>query len=117
MTYIAGYDLAKRPPNVRVVFVPDVQIFERLPNLFSNEIHTAMSFLYDDMKTVCVKALAYEEVQKLRDEKFDLLILHIGLTECFLTFAYELQVCNYLITPGKNLESLRLKKIKWKALS
>lgn len=97
MTYIAGYEPSKRLPNVKVVVVPGVQIFENMPNLFTHTVHTAMTSLIDDMKTVCVDALSYEGVQKLRDEKFDLVILHIGITECFLTFAYELQVCDDLV--------------------
>lgn len=96
MTYIAGYEPSTRHPNIKVVLVPGVQIFENMPNLFTTDVHTGMSAIFDDLKKVCTDALGHEGVQRLRKEKFDLLILHMGLTECFLTFAHELQVCNIL---------------------
>ena len=94
VTYVSGYELTKPRPDIRVVFVPGVQIFENLPNLFTTKTHTAMGSILDAIQTVCVKALGCEAVQSLKDEKFDLVMLHAGLTECFLSFAHNSKVCS-----------------------
>ncbi|MPC94841.1 hypothetical protein E2C01_090029 [Portunus trituberculatus] len=44
------------------------------------------------MKMACNKALAYEGVQRLNEEKFDLVLLYTDLTDCFLSFAHKLKV-------------------------
>ncbi|MPC54461.1 hypothetical protein E2C01_048378 [Portunus trituberculatus] len=92
VTYLSGFESTKERPNIRVVFVPDVQILKKLRNLFTDNVNTAFAAIFDDMLEVCVKALSYEGVQRLNDEKFDLVILHAGLTECFLSFAHKLKV-------------------------
>ncbi|KAK8394674.1 hypothetical protein O3P69_005860 [Scylla paramamosain] len=92
VTYVTGYEMSSSHPNIRVVVVPDVNIYEKMPNLFTTDTFTAMDAIYDDLKEVCIKALAFEAVQRLNDEKFDLLILCAALTECFLSFAHKLKV-------------------------
>ncbi|XP_045119842.1 UDP-glycosyltransferase UGT5-like isoform X1 [Portunus trituberculatus] len=103
VTYISGYKKSSSHPNIREVVVPDVNIFEKMPSLFTTDRFTAIGAIYDDMKTVCIKALAYEEVQRLNDEKFDLVILYAALTECFLSFAHKLKVPFMYINPNKLL--------------
>lgn len=89
---MAGYDQYSESPNVEVVVVPGVQIFEKMPNRFTHKTFDAVIAIYDDMKTICVEALASEGVQRLRNEKIDLVILHVGITECFLSFVHEQKV-------------------------
>ncbi|XP_045120213.1 UDP-glycosyltransferase UGT5-like [Portunus trituberculatus] len=101
VTYLSGFESTKERPNIRVVFVPDVQILKKLRNLFTDNVNTAFAAIFDDMLEVCVKALSYEGVQRLNDEKFDLIILHAGLTECFLSFAHKLKVPFIFVNPNK----------------
>lgn len=98
---MAGYTVSSKSPNIRVVKVPDeVQILNKVPNLFTNNQHLAMASIMKEMEVACVNALAYEGVQKLRDEKFDLVIVHAAVSECFLSFVHQLQVCLTLKPSG-----------------
>lgn len=93
VTYVAGYELTPKSPDIQMVYVPDVKIFEKMPNLFTTDPHEAMFAIYNDMQVACSIALGYEGVQRLKDEEYDLVIAQAGLSECFLSFAYKLQVC------------------------
>ncbi|XP_050735224.1 UDP-glycosyltransferase UGT5-like isoform X1 [Eriocheir sinensis] len=102
VTYVAGYTVSSKSPNIRVVKVPDeVQILNKVPNLFTNNQHLAMASIMKEMEVACVNALAYEGVQKLRDEKFDLVIVHAAVSECFLSFVHQLQVPFIYGNPNK----------------
>lgn len=103
VTYVTGYEKSSSHPNIRVVVVPDVNIFDKMPNLFTTDRFTAIGAIYNDMKEVCIKALSHEAVQRLNDEKFDLVILYLALTECFLSFAHKLKVPFIYVNPNKLL--------------
>ncbi|KAG0726461.1 hypothetical protein GWK47_036503 [Chionoecetes opilio] len=101
VTYLSGYESSNKHPNIRVIFVPDIQIFNNMQQLFTTDSRTAMTSILDDMKRTCIKALAYEGVQRLVDEKFDLVILHIAFSECFLSFVHNLKIPFIFVNPNK----------------
>ncbi|KAK8394676.1 hypothetical protein O3P69_005862 [Scylla paramamosain] len=101
VTCITGYEFSTKKPNIRMVFIPDIQIYNKMPNLFESDSRTAVSFLLELLKTACVKALSYEEVQSLREEKFDLILVQAVGSECFLSFVHELKVPFIFVNPNK----------------
>ena len=103
VTYLSGYEKSSSHPNIKVVVVPDVNILNKMPNIFTTNMFTVLGAMYNDLKKACIKALEYEEVQRLNNEKFDLLILYTDLTECFLSFAHKQKVCSF---HGKHVASL-----------
>ena len=96
MTYITGYETPKKHPNIRVVFVPDVNVLEKVPSYFNTSSHKALTKIYGELQEICLRALAYEGVQSIKNEKFDLVILYAAFTECFLSFVHKLKVCCFL---------------------
>ncbi|KAG0711502.1 hypothetical protein GWK47_020496 [Chionoecetes opilio] len=72
VTYLSAYESSNKHPYIRVIFVPDIQIYNNMQQLFTTDSGTAMLSILDDMRRTCIKALAYEGVQRLMDEKFDL---------------------------------------------
>ena len=95
VTYVTGYERSSSHPNIKVVVVPDVNVYEKMPNTFTTNRYAALGAIYKDMSSVCIKALLNEDVQRLNDEKFDLVILYAVLTECFLSFAHKQKVCSF----------------------
>ena len=93
---MSGFEVPSKSPNIKALHVPDVELYQKLPNPFTTNQHVALASIYKDMQTKCVDALGYEGVQKLNDERFDLLFLHGFIHECFLSFAHKLQVCTNL---------------------
>ena len=95
MTYLSGYEISNKQPNIRVVYIPDIKIYNTITNLFTESSNAGIMLM--QFGAACVKALSFEGVQSLRNEKFDLVILHAALTDCFLSFVYELKVCSFFI--------------------
>lgn len=66
-----------------------------MPNLFTTNHHIAIASIYKEMEVACVNALANEGVQELNNERFDLVMLHSSINDCFLSFVHQLQVCSH----------------------
>lgn len=92
---MTGYEPYNKSPNIKIVVVPGVNLYEKMHIPFTNirRPGATMLSIYSDMRTICVEALSYKGVQSLTEEKFDLIILHAALTECFLLFVHKLKVC------------------------
>ena len=48
--------------------------------------------LFPTMITACTDALGHSAVQALFKEEFDLVMLYMSLTDCFLSFVHKLKV-------------------------
>lgn len=89
---MTGYELPHKSPNIEMVVVPGVRILEKMNNSFTINPAGGVNSIVNDMNTICLDALAYEGVQRLKDKAFGLVMLYVFATECFLTFAHTLKV-------------------------
>lgn len=91
MTLVTGVESTSQRPNIREVFVPN-KVLEKMPNLFNTNPMKMTWQILPEMITACNEALATNEVQEILKEEFDLVMIYMGTTECFLSVVHEKKV-------------------------
>ncbi|CAL4065676.1 unnamed protein product, partial [Meganyctiphanes norvegica] len=74
----------------REVVLPIRDINTMMPNLF--EGRAAGLSLFHEMIPLCMEALSTQEIQDIKKEQFDFIILTAVLSECILSVVHEMQI-------------------------
>lgn len=84
--------------NVREVVLPDIDIENYLPNLFTgNKLLGPMTLMHAAPR-LCSDALEKEEMQNLLKEEFDVVILTVFFSDCFLSVVHKLNVSKVMFS-------------------
>ncbi|CAL4058782.1 unnamed protein product, partial [Meganyctiphanes norvegica] len=83
--------------NMREIVLPVKTI--QVPNAFQGRLATTS--LINEWVPMCLSALGSQEIQDLKKEEFDLIILLAVMSECFVSLVHDMQVPYILTTPLK----------------
>lgn len=100
VTMVSSYKPSKVRDNVREVVLPDIDIHDFMPNMFTSDKMTGPLTLMFNAPLLCSDALEKEEMQSLMEEDFDVIILSIFFSDCFLSVAHKMKVPLIHICPG-----------------
>ncbi|KAG0721835.1 hypothetical protein GWK47_045637 [Chionoecetes opilio] len=100
VTIVTGHHSSHQHPNIREVVVLDGNIFNSFSSLFNTSVERMTWELYSSFITSCNQALSVKTVQDLFKEEFDLVMMYIYMTECFLTFVHKLKIPFIYVCPN-----------------
>lgn len=92
VTLVTGFESSHQRPNIREIIASDVNFVDELPNLFNMSNAQLTWHLLPYMVSSCSKAFTSAEVQAVLKEEFDLAMMYIRMTECFLPLLHERKV-------------------------
>lgn len=78
--------------NVREVALIDMDLANIIPNLFTGNKVTGPFTLAQKAPYLCTDALAKRETQDLLKEEFDMAMLSMFFSDCFLSIVHQLKV-------------------------
>lgn len=79
-------------PNIREILIPAAEMNSHADNLFTSSKASYVFTYFMHWPKDCVDALATKEMEQLKEEEFDLVILSIVMSECFYSVIHKLQV-------------------------
>lgn len=92
MTLVTSFESPRQRRNIREIVVSGVNVFDIFPNLFNTSTVQLTKDVFPAMVTSCGQALGASEVQAAIREGFDLVMLFVYMTDCFLSVAHTLKV-------------------------
>lgn len=92
VTIVTSFESPRQRRNIQEIVVSGVNVFDTFPNPFNTSYLQMMNDLLADMVTPCGRALGTSEVQAAIKEGFDLVMLFVYMTDCFLSVAHTLKV-------------------------
>ncbi|KAB7505536.1 UDP-glucuronosyltransferase 1-7C [Armadillidium nasatum] len=104
VTMVSMYEPTKKIENIREVVIQNVSLDSMLVNIF--EDNDVVASIFKEMSTICFKALDQPQIQALKNEKFDLIILSIFFNYCFLSFIHHFKVPFIYISPAGLIGSM-----------
>ncbi|XP_047498158.1 UDP-glucosyltransferase 2-like isoform X1 [Penaeus chinensis] len=99
VTLVSPFRPSKTRENLREILVPGISIHDYIPNLFTGKTAGPMA-LMSASPALCSEALAKEEVQDLLKEKFDVVLLSMFISHCFLSIVHKMQVPYIWVSPA-----------------
>ncbi|XP_042877955.1 UDP-glucosyltransferase 2-like isoform X2 [Penaeus japonicus] len=99
VTLVSPFRPSKIRDHVREIVVPGISIHDYIPNLFKGKSSGPMALMMAAPE-LCSKALGKEEVQDLLKEQFDVVLISIFFSHCFLSVVHKMQVPFIWVTPG-----------------
>ncbi|RXG56120.1 Anthocyanidin 3-O-glucosyltransferase [Armadillidium vulgare] len=90
VTMVSLYEPTKKIENIRDVVIQNVSLDIMMTNIF--EDNDVVTSIIKEMPTLCFKALDQPQIQALKNEKFDLVILSIFFNYCFLSLIHHFKV-------------------------
>ncbi|XP_069955022.1 UDP-glucosyltransferase 2 [Cherax quadricarinatus] len=100
VTIVTPIKPSKERNNVREVVLTGVDLLDRTPNMFTGHKMSAPLSLLSVTPVLCSDALAKEEVQNLLKEDFDLVLLSVFMSDCFLSLIYQMKVPFVYVNPA-----------------
>ncbi|XP_071512509.1 UDP-glycosyltransferase UGT5-like [Panulirus ornatus] len=95
VTYLTGLKATTKPSsNIHEVFVPNVNVFTNLStnSLFNVDMVTVTHYFGPYMPKACADALSSQEMQRIQEEEFDVVVMSAFGAECFYPYIHSLQV-------------------------
>lgn len=89
---MSPYKPSKVRNNVREVVLEDFDLVSVLPNLFTGNGFAGPAAVISALPKLCSDALSKEEVQDLLKEEFDLGMITVFPSDCFLSMFHQLKV-------------------------
>lgn len=99
VTIVSPFRPSKIRENVREILVPGMSLHNYIPNLFKGKTAGPMA-LMSAAPTLCSEALGKEEVQALLKEEFDVVLISIFISHCFLSIVHKMQVPFIWVSPA-----------------
>ncbi|KAG0713355.1 UDP-glucuronosyltransferase 2B14 [Chionoecetes opilio] len=99
ITILTPYKAPKVHQNVREVVLPDMDLATFSPNMFANRMMGPIT-MAGKAPMMCCDALAKRETQNLLKEKYDLIMLSMFFTECFLSVVHQMKVPFVQVCPA-----------------
>nr|XP_053649848.1 UDP-glucosyltransferase 2-like [Cherax quadricarinatus] len=100
VTVVSPYKSSKERNNVREVVLTGVDVLDKMPNLFTGNKIFTLSSVFTHMPSLCADALGAKNVQNLLKEDFDLIILSVFMSDCFLAVVHQLKVPFIYVSPA-----------------
>lgn len=85
---------SKEVLNIREVVVPEADISNILPNAFDGNFMTGPLTVIRKSPTLCSDSLESEKVQALLEEEFDVVLLTLFFSDCYLSLIHQMKVDN-----------------------
>lgn len=99
VTIVSPYKPSKERANVREIALTDLEITSIQPNLFEGNTLSGPKMLISLAPGLCSEALGKREVQDLLKEKFDVGMLSIFMTDCFLSLFHQMKIPVIQVSP------------------
>ncbi|ROT64674.1 hypothetical protein C7M84_017392 [Penaeus vannamei] len=99
VTLVSPFRPSKIRENVREILVPGASLHNYIPNLFKGKTAGPMA-LMSAAPTLCSEALGKEEVQALLKEEFDVVLISMVISHCFLSIVHKMQVPFIWVSPA-----------------
>ncbi|XP_069939532.1 UDP-glycosyltransferase UGT5 isoform X2 [Cherax quadricarinatus] len=106
VTFVAGHQASNSRRRIKEVFVADTNIFSEFSSTFVRNQFSSFMKMFSMSPEYCGKILRSQELQEVQEEKFDLVMLGIVLSECFYSLINKLQVPYIHMTPNTLHESM-----------
>ncbi|XP_069937313.1 UDP-glucosyltransferase 2-like [Cherax quadricarinatus] len=104
VTMVSPFKPSKVRENVHEVVFSGGDLSRQVPNLFTGNKMTAPMTMMKILPGLCVDALGTKEVQNLLKEDFDLVLLSVFVSECFLSAVHQMKVSPAgLLTPAPSI--------------
>ncbi|KAG0713352.1 hypothetical protein GWK47_016401 [Chionoecetes opilio] len=95
ITILTPYKAPKVHQNVREVVLPDMDLATFSPNMFTNRMMGPIS-MAGKAPMMCCDALGRQETQNMLKEKYDLIMLSMFFSECFLSVVHQMKIRNVI---------------------
>lgn len=93
ITFASGHQPTQTRSNIHEVVIPGCKnLWAQLPNMFSSSSFAMTANFMTSWHTHCVRTLGSNEMQGVLKEEYDIVVLSIMLTECYLPFIHKSQV-------------------------
>ncbi|XP_050735242.1 UDP-glycosyltransferase UGT5-like [Eriocheir sinensis] len=100
LTFVTNFNSTHQRPNIREIFVAEETFTTGVPNLFNTSTLQVTRQLFPSFVTSCSLTLAADQVQSILREEFDLVMMYMSFTECFLPVIHERKVPFIYVVPN-----------------
>ncbi|KAL7630942.1 UNVERIFIED_CONTAM: hypothetical protein RMT77_018766 [Armadillidium vulgare] len=90
VTMVSPYESPAKIENIREILIENFSINSFVGNVFSGA--SAILPLFTETSKLCVEGLGQQNVQDLKKEKFDLIILNAFMDYCYLSFVHHFKI-------------------------
>ncbi|KAB7505530.1 hypothetical protein Anas_01652, partial [Armadillidium nasatum] len=98
VTMVSAFEPAKNINNIREVVIQNFTLDHLMTNIF--EENDLIMEMFTELPKLCIEALDQPQIQALKKEKFDLIIMSMFFDYCFHTFIHHLKVPFIYASPG-----------------
>lgn len=92
ITILTPYKASKVHKNVEEVVLPDMELSKFTPNFFEGGKVSGVFHLAQQGPKMCNDALGHPVTQNLLKEKYDMIMIGMFFSDCFLSFVHQMKV-------------------------
>ena len=93
ITILTPYKASKVHQNVQEAVLPDMELTKFTPNFFTSNKVVGPMALAQKAPDICNDALAHPVTQNILKEKYDLIMISMFFSDCFLSVVHQMKVC------------------------